>query len=98
MVLTLIGWILRIISTLLNIYGFLIVIYALLSWVPSLFNSKFGQIIRKLVEPYLGWFERLIPPIAGISFAPVLALLVVYFLNNYVLLWIANILVHILVR
>ncbi|OYR91747.1 YggT family protein, partial [Lactobacillus taiwanensis] len=40
---------------------------------------------------YLEIFECFIPPIAGISFSPVGALLVIYFVNNYVLYWIANV-------
>ncbi|KRM86134.1 hypothetical protein FC41_GL000327 [Lactobacillus hominis DSM 23910 = CRBIP 24.179] len=52
---------------------------------PRLLNSAIGRILAKIVEPYLGWFERIIPPIAGISFAPVVALLVLYLINNYAL-------------
>lgn len=98
MILPISMWILRIISTLLNIYAFLIVIYTLLTWVPRLLETKLGQILARLVQPYLDWFERIIPPIAGISFAPVLALLLVYFVNNYVLMWIANIIVKLTIH
>lgn len=98
MLLTILGWIFRIVSTLLNIYGFLIVIYALLTWIPSLLNTTIGRFLARLVEPYLNWFERIIPPIAGISFAPVVALLVIYFVNNYVLWWLARLIVMLFVR
>lgn len=94
MILSIIGWLLRIISTLLNVYGLLIVIYALLTWVPRLLDTTLGRVLAKIVQPYLDFFERLIPPIANISFAPVIALLVIYFVNNYVLVWIANIVIH----
>lgn len=94
MFLTIAMWILRIISTLLNIYAFLIVIYTLLTWVPKLLDNPVGRVLTRIVQPYLSWFERFIPPIAGLSFAPVIALLVVYFVNNYVLIWIANIIFH----
>lgn len=94
MILTIVGWLFRIVSTLLNIYAFLIVIYTLLTWIPSLLDTKPGQILARIVQPYLDLFERFIPPIAGISFAPVIALLVVYFVNNYVLVWIANIVIR----
>ncbi|MBD5432596.1 MAG: YggT family protein [Lactobacillus sp.] len=86
-------WILRVISQLLYIYSILIVIYTLLTWIPRTLQTKMGQILAKVVEPYLNWFQRIIPPIAGISFAPILALLVIYLINNYVLVWIANILI-----
>ncbi|WP_276805109.1 YggT family protein [Lactobacillus hominis] len=75
----------QIVNTVIYIYSLLIVIYTLLTWVPRLLNSTIGRILAKIVEPYLSWFERIIPPIAGISFAPVVALLVLYLINNYAL-------------
>ena len=54
--------------------------------------------IRGNITKYLEIFERFIPPIAGISFAPVVALLVIYFVNNYVLYWIANIIRYVFIR
>ena len=94
--LTISMWILRILAQILYIYSILIVIYTLLTWIPRTLQTKIGQILAKIVEPYLNWFQRIIPPIAGISFAPILALLVIYLINNYVLVWIANILISIL--
>ena len=91
MIFSIIGWILRIISDLLNIYSFL-------TWIPRLLVTKVGRVLGKIVEPYLEIFERFIPPIAGISFAPVVALLVIYFVNNYVLYWIANIIRYVFIR
>lgn len=93
--LTISMWILRIIAQILYIYSILIVIYTLLTWIPRTLQTKVGQLLAKIVEPYLSWFQRIIPPIAGISFAPIVALLVIYLVNNYVLVWIANILVSI---
>lgn len=93
--LTISMWILRIIAQILYIYSILIVIYTLLTWIPRTLQTKAGQLLAKIVEPYLSWFQRIIPPIAGISFAPIVALLVIYLINNYVLTWIANILVSI---
>ena len=93
--LTISMWILRIIAQILYIYSILIVIYTLLTWIPRTLQTKAGQLLAKIVEPCLSWFQRIIPPIAGISFAPIVALLVIYLINNYVLMWIANILVSI---
>lgn len=98
MILTIIGWLFRIISTLLNIYAFLIVIYTLLTWIPKLLDTKPGQLLTKIVQPYLELFEKFIPSIAGLSFAPVIALLVIYFINNYILIWIANIIIRLAIH
>ncbi len=64
-----------------RIYEFLIVAYCLLSWFPGAYESKVGQIICRLCEPYLEMFD-FIPPIAGISFSPIVALVVLEFVER----------------
>ena len=46
----------RILYYLLEIYSFVIVIDALMSWVPSIRNSSLGQFIDRMVEPYVRLF------------------------------------------
>lgn len=62
---------------LLDLYEWLIVIWALLTWLPGAAQSKLGLWLRKLVEPFLGIFDRIIPPIFGLSFSPIWAFLVI---------------------
>ncbi|MEY8441940.1 YggT family protein [Lactobacillaceae bacterium 24-114] len=62
---------------LIDIYIFVIVIWCLLSWFPNARGSRLGEIINRLVEPYMRWFD-FIPPIGGISFSPIVAILVLY--------------------
>ena len=61
-----------------RVYEFLIVAYCLLSWFPGAYESKIGQLLIKLCQPYLDLFD-FIPPIAGISFSPIVALIVLEF-------------------
>jgi YggT family protein len=70
------------ISWVANIYTWLIVIYTLLSWIPNAYNTKFAAILNRIVGPYLNLFERFIPPIFGISIAPIVAILVMQFLER----------------
>ena len=58
-----------------NLYSTLILIYVLMSWFPGAYQTKLGQWLGKIVEPYLSLLN-FIPPIAGLSFAPVVALIV----------------------
>lgn len=62
------------ISQIIHYYSIILMIYALLSWFPGARDSKFGQIINKLARPYLDIFDRLIPPIGGISFNVIIAI------------------------
>jgi uncharacterized protein YggT (Ycf19 family) len=69
------------ISILFQIYRWLIIAYILISWVPQLQNSSIGNIIRKLVEPYLAPFKRFIPPLASVDFSPIVALFALIFIE-----------------
>ena len=64
-----------------RVYEFLIVAYCLLSWFPGAYESKIGQLLIKLCQPYLDLFD-FIPPIAGISFSPIVALIVLELAEN----------------
>ncbi|SEM57046.1 YggT family protein [Ligilactobacillus sp. WC1T17] len=74
-----------IVADLFRIYGLLIVVYCFLSWFPNAQNSKFGYYISRICEPYLSLFD-FIPPIAGISFSPIIALIVLDFVERGLLL------------
>jgi YggT family protein len=57
-----------------QIYQILLVIYILMSWVPSTRETKFGQMLEKIAEPYLGFFRRFIPPLGMIDISPIVGL------------------------
>jgi YggT family protein len=57
-----------------QIYTILLVIYILMSWVPSMRETKFGQFLAVIVEPYLGFFRKFIPPLGMIDISPIVAL------------------------
>lgn len=70
--------ILSLVQRLFNVYELLIVVWCLMSWFPI----RPGGIVDDaraalgvLVEPYLGLFRRVIPPMGGIDFSPVVAIL-----------------------
>lgn len=57
-----------------EIYSIALIIYILMSWVPSTRETKFGQLLGKITEPYLGFFRRFIPPLGMIDISPIAAL------------------------
>lgn len=58
----------------------MILIYVLMSWLPSVRESFVGEMLGKLVEPYLRPFRRIIPPIGGImDISPIVALIALRF-------------------
>lgn len=66
---------------LINAYIMVIVVWCLLSWFPNARNTRLGEIIDRLVEPYMRWFD-FIPPLGGISFSPVVAIFVLYLVQD----------------
>ena len=65
-----------IVNRLVGIYSILLIIYILMSWVPSTRETGFGRFLEKICEPYLGFFRKLIPPFGMIDFSPIVALFV----------------------
>ncbi|OAB33893.1 hypothetical protein PGLA_23575 [Paenibacillus glacialis] len=73
----------RIITMLFEIYFYMIVIYVLMSWLPNLRENFIGELLTKLVEPYLSVFRRFIPPIMGmLDISPIIALFVLQFVQS----------------
>ncbi|GFH42115.1 hypothetical protein Hs30E_06660 [Lactococcus hodotermopsidis] len=64
------------IDRLLTLYECVLIIYALMSWVPDLAFSGVGRFIERLVRPYLSIFERLPLRFAGIDFTVIAGLLI----------------------
>lgn len=59
----------------LQIYSLAIVIHALLSWFPGAYETKFGEVLIKLVEPLEAKLSFL--RIGMISIAPIAALVLI---------------------
>lgn len=66
-------------TALVLVYTILIFVYILMSWVQLPYNVWIGRIrtfLHDTVEPYLGLFRRIIPPIGGLDLSPIVALIV----------------------
>lgn len=76
------------ITNIFGVYQFLIVVWCLMSWLPmgaSSFVEDLRSAIGTLVNPYLGFFRRFIPPMGGIDFSPVVAILALSLIERLVL-------------
>jgi YggT family protein len=69
----------NIVQTLIQIYYYMIIGYILLSWFPNARESSIGQVIGRLVEPYLSPFRKIIPPLGMIDLSPIVALMSLHF-------------------
>ena len=66
---------LGIVLTLLDYYQLLIIVYVLMSWLrPRGAIAEIYRILGTIVEPWLGIFRRIIPPIGMIDITPIVAI------------------------
>jgi YggT family protein len=69
----------------LSVYILLILIYVLLSWFKLPYNLWLNRIQRFLYdvcEPYLRIFRRFVPPIGPLDLSPMIAVIVLLFLQR----------------
>ncbi|MDX2230146.1 MAG: YggT family protein [Leptolyngbyaceae cyanobacterium bins.349] len=66
-----------------TIYMVMIFIRILLSWFPNVnwFDPPFS-ILSQLTDPYLNVFRNIIPPLGGLDLSPILAILLLQFVQQ----------------
>lgn len=71
------------ITTFIGIYTVLLVIRILLTWFPNVnwFDPPFS-ILSQITDPYLNLFRSIIPPLGGIDFSPILAMMVLQLISQ----------------
>jgi YggT family protein len=60
-----------------SVYGLLILVYIILSWVSlpySVWTARIQQFLRDVCEPYLGIFRRFIPAFGGLDLSPMIGM------------------------
>jgi YggT family protein len=70
---------LQLVLTVLNIYTWVVIIRALISWVSPDPYNPIVQILRRLTEPLLRPLRRLVPPhkLGGLDLSPLLLILLI---------------------
>lgn len=65
------------ISILSQVLSMAILARILLSWVPSLQQSRLGRFVYDITEPILGPIRRLIPPLGALDLSPFVAMVLI---------------------
>jgi YggT family protein len=67
----------------LQIYSILLIVRILLTWFPNIewYKQPFAT-LSQITDPYLNLFRSIIPPIGGIDFSSVLAILALSLLQS----------------
>ncbi|AUI70984.1 hypothetical protein COSHB9_20220 [Companilactobacillus alimentarius] len=76
-----------IISMAFELYEFILFVYCLMSFVPSLYGSSFGRFVASLVNPLLNLIRRVIPTTIGfLDFSPIIAIILIQLLQKVIFL------------
>jgi len=81
----------------LDIYWWLLILSAIFSWLYAfnVINSRnqfvgmVGDFLFRITEPALRPIRRLLPDLGGIDISPIILLLIIFFLRQFILLTVA---------
>jgi YggT family protein len=68
-----------IVANIIGIYQWALIIYIFMSWFPNARETKIGQFLARICEPFLEPFRRIVPSIGMIDISPIVAFLVLKF-------------------
>ncbi|WP_057880125.1 YggT family protein [Companilactobacillus kimchiensis] len=73
-----------------ELYEFIIFVYCLLSFIPSLNNSVFGRLVASVVDPFLNLIRRVLPIVSTgiLDFSPIVALILIQLLQKVIFMMI----------
>lgn len=74
-------------------YEIMIFVWCILSWIPMSGEGILSDIaaaIDSLVRPYVSVFRKILPPISGLDFSPILAIVVLGLIQRLIM----SILIH----
>ncbi|HWK13405.1 MAG TPA: YggT family protein [Rhizobiaceae bacterium] len=77
----------------LNIYWWIIILSAVFSWLYAFnvvnprndFVSMIGNMLFRLTEPALRPIRRFLPDLGGIDISPIILLLIIFFLQQFII-------------
>lgn len=72
-------------ATFIQIYTVLLIIRVLLTWFPTInwYNQPFAA-LSQITDPYLDLFRRIIPPLGGMDFSPMLAIILLQLVSGLI--------------
>jgi YggT family protein len=72
----------RLIVTLIDLYSLVVLAAVVMSWVRADRRHPWVQLVYNLTEPAIAPIRRVVPPIGGLDFSPMILLLALRFLRG----------------
>jgi len=75
----------QLVSNIFYFYGVLIIIRSFLTWIPTLdWDAQPIKTLRQITDVYLDLFRSFIPPVGGLDFSPIVALIVLQIISTVI--------------
>lgn len=74
----------QVLLKIIDIYSFMLVIYALLSWFPGGYDNALGRFLIQVCEPFLDFFRRLNLNFLGLDFSIIIGLFALQLLSKII--------------
>lgn len=72
-------------SSIIQLYSFLIILWCLLSWFPNIrWYDQPWKTLDRIIAPVIAPFRKILPPINGIDLSPMIATLVLQVAAGFV--------------
>ena len=72
----------NLLETLIDVYVMIILARVVLSWLPVDRDQPWARFIVDVTEPTVGPIRRILPPLGGLDFSPLVAMLLLQLLRN----------------
>jgi YggT family protein len=72
----------RLVATLIDLYSLVVLAAVVMSWVRMDPRNPLAGIVYSLTEPVLGPIRRLLPPMGGLDFSPMVLLIALRMLRG----------------
>jgi len=74
----------KLLKVFLQLLSILVFIYALGSWFPRIRESSFYWYLSLVVEPFLNPIRKVIKPVNGVDFSPMILLFILFLLQRVI--------------
>lgn len=82
---------LKAVNGLFNMFYILIILRIFMSWIPNIdWEQQPIKFIREITDTYLEIFRRIIPPLGGLDFSPIIAIIVLQIIQGLITSIIGN--------
>lgn len=76
---------LKAVNGLFNMFYVLIILRIFMSWIPSIdWEQQPIKFVREVTDYYLDIFRRFVPPLGGLDFSPIIAIIVLQVIQGFI--------------